>query len=254
MDLVRQALGETQVSYYGVSYGTAARHHLRRDVPRQHPRDDRRRRARPRRVDHGRGRHRQHPPVLRAARQRVRRVAGPGQRVRRVRPGRPAAVRDRGRRLRDVWNDIIQRLRRGPFRDDGFRITYSDVVGSSLGYLYDQGSIRYLMRELKRLHRQMFGDGSSPPVGAARSTRGPSPGGSSDAAASRALRREPRADHGRRLRHRPRPVRGRGLRRLRQPHRRADLGRCGEAGRPAGPRGSAPCGPGPPASARAGPP
>ncbi|MFC5178133.1 alpha/beta hydrolase [Nocardioides taihuensis] len=159
MDLVRQALGESQISYYGVSYGTQLGTTYAAMFPGNiramildgvldpvawttgadgtgttHPFSER--------LGSGYG-----------AWQGLVNAFAECDRVGRARC--PIAGDASG-----VWYDIIKRLRRGPFKHAGITTTYSDVVGSALGYLYDQGSIRYLMRYLERLHRQMFGDGS----------------------------------------------------------------------------------------------
>ena len=59
----------------------------------------------------------------------------------------------------EAWNDVIRKLRRGPYTEGRGRITYDMVVGSALSYLYSPDGVPWLMREIKRLHRAMFGKG-----------------------------------------------------------------------------------------------
>ncbi len=59
-----------------------------------------------------------------------------------------------------AWNEIIERLRKKPFGRGGNRVTYDQVVGSTLGYLYSAEGLPWLMREIKGLHRAMFGKGA----------------------------------------------------------------------------------------------
>jgi pimeloyl-ACP methyl ester carboxylesterase len=54
------------------------------------------------------------------------------------------------------WQRIIKRLRHGPAEVSGGTIVYSDVIGGALGALYSRGSSRFLMREIKRLYRELF--------------------------------------------------------------------------------------------------
>jgi pimeloyl-ACP methyl ester carboxylesterase len=66
-------------------------------------------------------------------------------------------------RASEVWLDIVSRLRKRPFHfDGGGRVRYQDVVAGALGPLYDQASVRSLMQNLADLHRAMFGRGDRP--------------------------------------------------------------------------------------------
>ena len=56
----------------------------------------------------------------------------------------------------EAWNDVIRKLRKGPVRG----VRYDMVVGSALSYLYSADGVPYLMREIKRLHRALFGRGA----------------------------------------------------------------------------------------------
>jgi len=58
---------------------------------------------------------------------------------------------------RQTWDDLVRRLRKGPVKLDGFSMRYSDLVGGTLGFLYSADYYPQLMAELKRLHRQVFG-------------------------------------------------------------------------------------------------
>ena len=61
----------------------------------------------------------------------------------------------------EAWLDIVGRLKRKPFRSPSTgRVTYDAVVGSALGYLYDARYVPDLMRAVKRLHEAMFGAGA----------------------------------------------------------------------------------------------
>lgn len=54
------------------------------------------------------------------------------------------------------WRRIVTTLKKGPVKVQGGKIFYSDVVGGSLGYLYDRSAYKYLMRLIDSLYRQMF--------------------------------------------------------------------------------------------------
>jgi pimeloyl-ACP methyl ester carboxylesterase len=56
----------------------------------------------------------------------------------------------------EAWNDVIRKLRKGPFRG----VRYDMVVGSALSYLYSPDGVPWLMREIRQLHRAMFGKGA----------------------------------------------------------------------------------------------
>lgn len=63
----------------------------------------------------------------------------------------------------EAWNDVIKKLRKKPFATRHGRVTYDQVVGSALSYLYSPDGVPWLMREIKRLHRAMFGKGALRP-------------------------------------------------------------------------------------------
>jgi pimeloyl-ACP methyl ester carboxylesterase len=63
------------------------------------------------------------------------------------------------------WNRIDNRLRRGPARVDGARLRYSELIDDTLGSMYHAGSYRFLMRYLAALHRDLFAT-VSPKAGA----------------------------------------------------------------------------------------
>jgi pimeloyl-ACP methyl ester carboxylesterase len=54
------------------------------------------------------------------------------------------------------WNRIDDRLRRGPAMVDGRRLRYSDLVSYTLSAMYSAGSYKILMRDLAGLHRDLF--------------------------------------------------------------------------------------------------
>ena len=56
------------------------------------------------------------------------------------------------------WLRIVHRLKRGPVRmGHHFRLTYPNWVGDTLGSLYDGSAYRYLMRYIKATYNDMFG-------------------------------------------------------------------------------------------------
>ena len=156
MDLIRQAVGEEQLSYYGISYGSQLGSTYAAMFP---------------------GRIRS--MILDGVLDPEEWTTGHGDAATRPFSERLAsgygawqsltaafAECDRVRQLRcplagrasETWNDIIRRLRRGPFEDrHGTVLTYDALVGSTVSFLYAPGSIRYLMRSLKQTHRVMFG-------------------------------------------------------------------------------------------------
>ncbi|HYF72851.1 MAG TPA: alpha/beta hydrolase, partial [Nocardioides sp.] len=52
-----------------------------------------------------------------------------------------------------VWRDVARRLERAPFQG----VRYSDLIGMAAGSLYDPRSIRWLMRRVGALHEAMHG-------------------------------------------------------------------------------------------------
>ena len=62
------------------------------------------------------------------------------------------------------WASIIKRLKHGPAKVSGGNIVYSDVIGGALGALYDRNSYAFLMREINFLYREMFVRGHHSPA------------------------------------------------------------------------------------------
>jgi pimeloyl-ACP methyl ester carboxylesterase len=55
------------------------------------------------------------------------------------------------------WLRIVHRLRKGPVKTTRFgRISYSDVISGTLGGLYRRSEYVFLMRDINRLYRQLF--------------------------------------------------------------------------------------------------
>lgn len=64
----------------------------------------------------------------------------------------------------DKWKQITRSLETEPFDiggKDSFPITYAEVIGGTTGALYDARAVRILMRLLDWLHRKMFADARS---------------------------------------------------------------------------------------------
>jgi pimeloyl-ACP methyl ester carboxylesterase len=161
MDLVREALGDTDLNYYGISYGTQLGSTYAAMFPDNVGRM----------ILDG---------VLDPVAWTTGRGAGAGTTMpfsERLRSGYGAwqaltaafAECDRVGKRRcvlaghasEAWLDVVRRLERKPFRSERTgRITYDVVVGSALSYLYYAEGVPYLMRSIKRLHRAMFGKGS----------------------------------------------------------------------------------------------
>jgi pimeloyl-ACP methyl ester carboxylesterase len=57
----------------------------------------------------------------------------------------------------DKWRRITHRLKQGPARFGHGTINYSDLVFGTLGALYSQSSYHVLMHEIARLYRALFG-------------------------------------------------------------------------------------------------
>ncbi len=161
MDLIRQAVGEEQLNYYGISYGSQLGTTYAAMFPD---------RIRSMIVDavldpeawtvgHG-------DAATRPFSERLASGYGAWQSLTAAfaecdRAGKQACPL--AGRASETWNDIVKRLRRGPFKDrHGQTLTYDTLVDVALGALYDPASVRFLMRWLKQTHRVMFGrDGRS---------------------------------------------------------------------------------------------
>ena len=62
----------------------------------------------------------------------------------------------------ETWNDLVRRLRKGPVKlNGGGTMTYPSLVGQTLSYLYAPGAYPSLMRSLKQLHAAVF-DNATP--------------------------------------------------------------------------------------------
>jgi pimeloyl-ACP methyl ester carboxylesterase len=156
MDLVRQALGEEQLTYYGISYGT----YLGATYAAMFPD-----RIRAMVVDGVLD------PIAWSTGRRNAAEALPFST--RVGSGIGAwealtsafADCDRVGKKRcplagdaaGKWLRIVHRLQRGPVKVDGFRLTYPNWVSEALGALYARAGYRYLMGYIKSTYQDMFG-------------------------------------------------------------------------------------------------
>ncbi len=224
MDLIRQAVGDTQLTYYGISYGTQLGATYAAMFPEQ---------VRAIIIDGVLD------PVAWS-------TGGAGDADRpfseRIGSGYGAwqsltaalAECDRVGKKRcpiaghapEIWHEVVHKLRN---RKGDQYPTYQDVVGTALGSLYDARSIGYLMRNLGALHKQLFDKKKNllrsdafDPRAARERADGVIPG---------PVRRVPGHQH-LLLRSRLGPVPRGGLRRLGQPRQPAGLGGCGQARRP----------------------
>jgi pimeloyl-ACP methyl ester carboxylesterase len=59
-------------------------------------------------------------------------------------------------RATQTWNDLVRRLRKGPAGAGDDRLTYPGLVGGTLSYLYSGDAYPSLMRALKQLHASVF--------------------------------------------------------------------------------------------------
>jgi pimeloyl-ACP methyl ester carboxylesterase len=170
MDLIRQALGETQLSYYGISYGS----YLGATYAAMFPD-----RIRAMIVDGvldpvawstGRGDAAKTLPFSTRLRSGVgawESLTSAFAECDRVGKKRCPLAGDAASK----WLRIVHRLKRGPVKIDGQRLTYPNWVGIALGALYDRSIYRPLMRFIKTIHREMFGSrtvGARTDFGAAR--------------------------------------------------------------------------------------
>jgi len=58
---------------------------------------------------------------------------------------------------RHKWGTIVDRLRQGPLRIDGGRVTYQGLISTTLSYLYDADGYPELMRGLAQVHDRITG-------------------------------------------------------------------------------------------------
>ena len=145
MDLIRQAVGEEQLTYYGISYGSQLGTTYAAMFP------DRIRAMvldgvlDPEEWTTGHG-----DAATRPFSERLASGYGAWQSLtaafaecdRAGKKGCPLAGR-----ASETWHDIVKRLRRGPFKDRlGQKLTYDALVDVALGSLYDPAVIRFLMR------------------------------------------------------------------------------------------------------------
>lgn len=56
----------------------------------------------------------------------------------------------------EKWERIIAKLRRGPVRIAGGKLTYSYFVAGTLGPLYSRGAYTFIMRDIQWVYEQMF--------------------------------------------------------------------------------------------------
>lgn len=154
MDLIRQALGDEQLNYLGISYGT----YLASTYAAMFP-------GRIRAV------------IADGVLDPVAWATGRGDRrslpfSTRLRSGVGAwealtsafAECDRVSKRRcpisghstEKWERIVAKLKRGPVTIEGFKLHYADLIGGALGALYSRGSYRPLMSEIGQLYELMF--------------------------------------------------------------------------------------------------
>ena len=159
MDLVRQALGEDQLSYYGISYGS----YLGATYASMFP-DNIRALAVDGVLD---------PVSWSTGRKQGQWRRDPFSARLRSQTGAFESLRDAfaqcdvaGKRRCDLaghaattWHRIMRRLENGPVKVKGFgRIHYQDLVGFALGSLYDRQSIPFLFELVEELAEAMLGE------------------------------------------------------------------------------------------------
>jgi pimeloyl-ACP methyl ester carboxylesterase len=155
MDLIRQAVGDAQLSYYGISYGTYLGATYAAMFPDQ---------VRALVLDGvldpvawstGRGDSGERLPFS------TRLGSGVGawealvsafSECDRVGRARCPLAGEAG----EKWRRIVHRLRQGPAQVSGGTLVYSDVVGGALGALYNRASYRFLMRDIGNLYAELF--------------------------------------------------------------------------------------------------
>jgi len=165
MDLIRQAVGDEQLTYYGISYGSYLGATYAAMFPDQvralivdavldpvawsTGRDDAAQTLPfSTRLGSGLGA----AETMRSALQECNRV---GSRRCALAPN-----------AQGKWNRMVSRLREGPVRlTEGGQVSFADVFGGVLGALYDRRAYPFIMRQLHQLHRDMFGGGQGARTG-----------------------------------------------------------------------------------------
>jgi pimeloyl-ACP methyl ester carboxylesterase len=155
MDLIRQAVGDSALSYYGISYGT----YLGATYAAMFPDD-----VRAIVVDgvldpvawstgrDGRGDELPFSTRLRSGVGAWEALTSAFAECDRV-----GAARCRfAGRIADEWRGLIQRLRHGPIHLRHGSINYSVLVEGALGSLYDRRSVRFLFHAVDNLYRMAF--------------------------------------------------------------------------------------------------
>jgi pimeloyl-ACP methyl ester carboxylesterase len=156
MDLIRQALGDKKLNYYGISYGTylgatyAAMfpNHIRAMV-----------------VDgvldpvawatgrNGNGTKLPFSSRLRSGKGAWLALTSAFAECDRVGKSRCLLSGDAARK----WHLVTHRLKQGPVKIHGFTLRYSDAVGTALGALYSRSYYRPLMRFIAAVYNALFG-------------------------------------------------------------------------------------------------
>ena len=184
MDLLRRAVGDAQADLRRLLLRLAIWRHLRQPVPGQGPGPGRRRRARPGRLVHRPRRPGPDPAVLDPPAQRrgrLRHPAGVPAPVRRRRPQLRLLRRQPQAALRPAGPAAAARARpSSPTRHGGtFPVTYADLVGTTLGALYDPAAWPDLAEFLQAL------DDADQPGGGRARLCGPCGPGSAPASSRR---------------------------------------------------------------------
>jgi pimeloyl-ACP methyl ester carboxylesterase len=154
MDLIRQALGDAQLNYYGISYGSIVGETYAALFPDKvramvldgvvNPRAW---------TTGGEGDTR---PVFARVGSGIGSwealVSGFAECDRVGRHRCPLAGK-----VADYWRDLVNRLKRGPVAVGGGKVYYSDLIDNTLGTLYAPSSYRSLVKEIGRAHRFIAG-------------------------------------------------------------------------------------------------
>ncbi|HSS67529.1 MAG TPA: alpha/beta fold hydrolase [Nocardioidaceae bacterium] len=154
MDLIRQALGDTQLNYYGISYGSILGQTYAALFPDKVGAMVLDGVANPRAWTTGaEGDTR---PVF----ARVGSGVGSWEALVSGFAECDRVGRHRCRlagKVADYWRDIVNRLKRGPVSVGGGKVYYSDLVDNTLGALYSPSSYRLLVHEIGVAHRVLAG-------------------------------------------------------------------------------------------------